>query len=89
MESQTEESSVTDLSPQLTMVSLYSKIDPSGFHRRLQAWCVASGLQVDPTANTHALVTLLDDERLISLGAKLRAGLRAEVQRAVSQEVTP
>ena len=77
--------SVQDFTPQLTMVSIYSKLDPSGFQKRLQAWCTKSGMRVDLSASTHALVALLDDDRLISLGAKLRAGLKAEVAKAAKQ----
>ncbi|NEZ64818.1 hypothetical protein D0962_18840 [Leptolyngbyaceae cyanobacterium CCMR0082] len=69
-----------DFSQQLTMISIFQRFDPAGFHGRLCRWCEATGFEVKPDWNTHAILTMLDDERVLKLGAVLRKTFFKEVR---------
>ena len=68
-----------DFSQQLTMISIFQRFDPAGFHGRLCRWCEATGFRVGDDWSTHTILMMLDDERVLKLGAILRKTFFKEV----------
>ena len=68
-----------DFSQQLTVISIFQRFDPVGFHGRLCRWCEATGFRVGDGWSTHRILTMLDDERVLKLGAVLRKTFFKEV----------
>ena len=69
-----------DFTPQLTMISIFQRFDPAGFHGRLCRWCEATGFEVKESWGTYDILAMLDDERVLKLGAVLRKTFMQEVQ---------
>ncbi|MEM9008199.1 MAG: hypothetical protein AAGE59_32405 [Cyanobacteria bacterium P01_F01_bin.86] len=68
-----------DFSQQLTVISIFEQFDPTGFHGRLCRWCQATGFEVGGDWSTHTILTMLDDDRVVKLGAVLRKTFFQEV----------
>lgn len=69
-----------DFSQHLTVISIFQRFDPAGFHGRLCQWCTATGFDVNQDWTTHTIVSMLDDERLEKLGLVLRKTFFKEVK---------
>ena len=76
-----------EFSQQLTMISIFQQFDPAGFHGRLTRWCEATGFSVETDWSTHTILTMLDDERVLKLGAVLRKTFFKEVSEMARREV--
>ncbi len=84
--SQLVQQSPTEFTPQLTMISIFQRFDPAGFHGRLCRWCEATGFEVQGDWSTYTILTMLDDERVVSLGATLRKTFMTEVRQIARRE---
>ena len=62
------------------MISIFQRFDPAGFHGRLTRWCQATGFEIGDSWSTHTILTMLDDERVLKLGAVLRKTFFKEVR---------
>ena len=76
-----------DFSQQLTMISIFQRFDPTGFHNRLCSWCAATGFSVGDGWSTHTIITMLDDERVLKLGAVLRRTFLKDVSAIARREL--
>ncbi len=62
---------VFDLSEPIVLTSIFQRANPDVFHQRLCSWLTATGFDYEQMATTYQLLTMLDDERLLSLGRLL------------------
>ena len=69
-----------DLSPQLSMVSFFQKLDSAGFDKSLRLWCQQQNFRIEDNWTTNVIVSQLSDELVIKLGALLRKRLFSKVQ---------
>jgi hypothetical protein len=73
-----------DLCTQLSIISIFRQIDPL-FHGRLCRWCDAIGVRIEDGWSTYDILTMLDDESVLRLGAALEKTFGEEVAKAVNQ----
>ena len=76
-----------NFSQYLTMISVFQRFDPIGFHGRLCRWCEATGFEIGGDWSTYTILTMLDDERVLKLGIVLRRTFFKEVSEMARREL--